>query len=142
MCIVLGGLVLTSSKPVPAPATPTMKKTAGGFGSNVTVYEYRSSEGYLYIIVQGNGALDPCPCSGNFLLSRISITLALQSKQHAEQLRIPFHGRPHDERTSQATTNHQGNQTPRHLDLVPDRDVRPLHPLASRIRILLNLKII
>jgi hypothetical protein len=52
-------IFLTSSKPGPAAGTPTLKKTAGGFGSNLNVYEYKSSEGYTYIIVQGNGDTGP-----------------------------------------------------------------------------------
>lgn len=59
MFLVLTSLALTSFKPSPASSTPTLKKTAGGLGSEITVYEYRSSEGYTYIIVQGNGQAGP-----------------------------------------------------------------------------------
>jgi hypothetical protein len=59
LCLILGTLLLTSSKPGPAAGTPTIRKTVGGFGSNLTVYEYKSSEGYTYVIVQGNGETGP-----------------------------------------------------------------------------------
>lgn len=49
--------LLTASHP--PSGKPTITKTAGGFGSNFAVYEYRSSEGYVYVIVQSNGQYGP-----------------------------------------------------------------------------------
>ena len=51
--------IFLTSLTTPSPTKPTMTRTYGGLGSNLNVYEYRSSEGYVYIIVQGNGEAGP-----------------------------------------------------------------------------------
>ena len=38
---------------------PTLTRTSDGFGSNLSVYEYKASDGNLYVIVQGNGETGP-----------------------------------------------------------------------------------
>jgi hypothetical protein len=52
------GSILLTSLTTPQ-SKPTLTRTSGGFGSNLSVYEYKASDGSIYVIVQGNGGTGP-----------------------------------------------------------------------------------
>jgi hypothetical protein len=57
--LAFAAIFLTSFKSVPASGAPTMKRTYGGVGSDFSVYEYKASDGSIYVIVQGKGETGP-----------------------------------------------------------------------------------
>lgn len=56
--------ITLTSLTAPSGSKPTMTRTYGGLGSNLNVYEYRASDGTLYVIVQGNGGAGPVAVHG------------------------------------------------------------------------------
>lgn len=56
--------IFLTSLTTPSGSKPTMTRTYGGLGSNLSVYEYRASDGVLYVIVQGNGETGPVSIHG------------------------------------------------------------------------------